>query len=113
MRTLNLSATAQVTLDASGNGTAFTGPGSFLEVWSDLTVSVRCSTNVKEALCSVFTGASTDPGNYACGTTWGSTGDSSTNVGTVQMGGNVFAVWTGGDAGAKATLSITGTKVVT
>ena len=30
----------------------------------------------------------------------------------VRVGGNVFAVWTGGDPGALATLTVTGTKAV-
>ncbi len=112
MRTLPLVAKAYTTLDGNGNGTAYIGPYSFREQWSGLTASVRCSTNVKEAICSVYSGAGPTPGYFTDATTWGSTGDSTQNLSTCQMGGNVFAVWTGGDAGAQAVLTITGTKMV-
>jgi hypothetical protein len=112
MRQLRLTAKAYVTLDGSGNGTASAGPQSPGEQWSDLVASVRVATNVSEAICSVYAGAAATPGYFAGATTWGSTGDSTSDLGTVLVGGNVFAVWTGGDHGARATLTITGTKLV-
>lgn len=112
MRELRLTAKAYVTLDGSGNGTASTGPLSPGEQWKNLTASVRVSTNTKEAICSIYAGAAATPGYFADATSWGSTGDSTANLGTVLVGGNVFAVWTGGDAGGKAVLTVTGTKVV-
>lgn len=112
MRQLPLNAKAYVTLDGNGNGTAYTGPLSPGEVWSGLTVSVSVATNVNEATCSIYGGAAATPGYFADATTWGSTGDSTTNVGTIRVGGNVFAVWTGGDPGARATVTITGTRQV-
>ncbi len=112
MRQIRLSTKAYATLDGSGNGTASIGPLSPGEQWSDLTVSVSVATNAKEATCRIYGGAAATPGYFADGTTWGSTGDSTTNLGTVQVGGNVFAVWTGGDPGAKATMTVTGTKAV-
>lgn len=112
MRELPLSAKAYVTLDGSGNGTAYTGPQSPGESWSNLTAAVKVATNAKEATCAVYAGAAATPGYFTGATTWGSTGDSTTNVPVVKVGGNVFAVWTGGDPGAKATLTVTGTKAV-
>lgn len=112
MRDLPLNVKAFTTLNANGNGTAFTGPLSPGEVWSNLTVSVKVATNVSEANCSMYAGAAATPGYFADGTTWGSTGDSSTNIPSVRVGGNVFAVWVDGDPGARATLTITGTKSV-
>ena len=112
LRTLPLNAKAYVTLDGSGNGTASTGPESSGEVWSGLTAAVRASTNVNEAICSTYAGAAATPGYFAGATTWGSTGDSTTNLPVVKVGGNVFAVWTGGDPGAQAVLTVTGTKQV-
>jgi len=112
MRELPLKATASVTLSASGAGTAYVGPQSSGEQWSDITAAVRVATNVNEAICSTYAGAGATP-SYFCGaTTWGSTGDSTTNVPVVHVGGNVFALWTGGDAGQVATLTVTGTKLV-
>lgn len=111
MRQLPLSAKAYVTLDGSGNGTASTGPLSFGEQWTDATASVRVATNTDEAICSIYAGAGATPGYFVSSTTWGSTGDS-TSVPVVKVGGNVFAVWTGGDPGAQATLTVTGTRTV-
>ena len=112
MRQLPLNAKAYTTLDANGNGTASTGPESFREQWSNLTASVRASSNVNEAICSVYGGAAATPGYFSGATTWGSTGDSTTNLPAVQVGGNVWAVWTGGDPGAQAVLTVTGTRSV-
>jgi hypothetical protein len=112
MRTLPLNAKAFTVLDGDGNGTAYTGPQSFRESWSGLSAAVRASTNDNEAICSTYAGPAATPGYFAGATTWGSTGDSTTNLPTVQVGGNVWAVWTGGDPGATATLTVTGTKTV-
>lgn len=111
-RTLPLTAKAYVTLDGSGNGTAYTGPLSPGEQWGGLTVSVKVATNASEAGCSIYAGAAATPGYFADGTTWGSTGDSTQNVPQVRVGGNVFAVWAGGDPGAKAVMTVTGTRTV-
>lgn len=112
MRTLPLNVKAYATLSGAGAGTASIGPLSPGEQWSDLTVSVSVATNTAEATCRTYAGAAATPGYFCDGTTWGSTGDSTTNVGTVRVGGNVFAVWSGGDAGAKATMTISGTRTV-
>jgi hypothetical protein len=112
MRTLPLTAKAYATLDSNGDGTASTGPVSPGEVWSGLTVGVSVATNTHEAQCLVYAGAAPTPGYFGDGTLFGSTGNSTQNVGTVRVGGNVFAVWTGGDPGARATMVITGTRQV-
>ena len=112
MRQLPLNAKAYVTLDGSGNGTASIGPLSLGEVWDGLTAAVRVATNVNEAICSVYSGAAADAGYFRGATTWGSTGDSTGQLSQVRVGGQVFAVWKGGDAGALATLTVTGTRTV-
>ncbi len=113
MRTLPLNAKAYTTLDGSGNGTASVGPPSPGEIWSQLQASVKVATNAAEATCSVYAGAGAPTAGYFSGaTTWGSTGDSTQNLPDVRVGGNIWAVWTGGDPGAQATLTVTGTKQV-
>jgi hypothetical protein len=112
MRQLPLNVSAQVTLDGSGNGTASIGPLSPGEVWDDLTAAVRVATNVNEAIASVYAGAAATAGYFRGATTWGSTGDSTSQLPQVRVGGQVFAVWTGGDAGQVATLTVTGTRTV-
>jgi hypothetical protein len=113
MRQLPLNVKAYTVLDGSGNGTASIGPLSYGEMWSDIIASVSVATNANEAICQVYAGAAATPGYFQAATTWGSTGDSSTNLGTVRVGGNVFAVWSNGDPGARATMTVTGTKTVT
>jgi hypothetical protein len=112
VRQLPLNVSAQVTLDGSGDGTASIGPLSSGEVWSGLTAAVRVATNVNEAICSIYSGAAATAGYGRGATTWGSTGDSTSQLSEVRVGGQVFAVWTGGDAGQVATLTVTGTKLV-
>lgn len=112
MRQLPLNVKAYATLSGAGAGTASIGPLSPGEQWSDLTVSVSVATNVAEATCRIYAGAAPTPGYFADGTTWGSTGDSTTNARIVRVGGNVWAAWSGGDAGAKATMTISGTRAV-
>lgn len=112
MRQLPLSVKAYAILDGDGNGTAWTGPLSPGEVWDNLTVSVSVATNTDEAQCLIYGGAAPTPGYFWDGTLFGSTGNSTANTGTVRVGGNVFAVWTGGDHYAKATMVITGTRQV-
>lgn len=111
-RQLPLNAKAYVTLDGDGNGTAYVGPQSYQEQWTGVQAAVKVATNAAEATCSVYAGAAATQGYFCGATTWGSTGDSTGNVPVVKVGGNVFAVWTGGDPGAQATLTVTGTKTV-
>ena len=114
MRILSLSKQAQVKLDANGNGTASTGPSLPGEVWTPpITASVRATTNVNEAICTVYAGWGVDPVNFQDATTWGSTGDSDNSINIpLHPGQYVFAVWSGGDSGATATINVTGTRQV-
>jgi hypothetical protein len=109
-RNLPLSASAQTVLDSSGNGTAEIGPQSPGETWqAGFIAAVRTqeTTVTDEAICRVYCG-----GRFIGGTTWGSTGDSSSDTPQLGVGQVVTAEWTGGDAGATAVLDITGTKTV-
>jgi hypothetical protein len=112
MRELPLNAKAYATLDANGNGEASTGPQSPGERWDGINAAVSVATNANEATCSLYAGAAATPGYLQGATTWGSTGNSGPISASVRVGGNVFAVWTGGDPGAKATLTITGKRSV-
>jgi hypothetical protein len=99
--------------DSGGDGTISVGPTAAGEIWqAGFTVAVHCSTNVSEAMCRVYCGAGASPAYFVGSTTWGSTGDSTTNTPQLQVGQQVWAVWTGGDSGATAYLSITGMRTV-
>lgn len=110
MTAVPLSESQPVTLNGSGNGTAKLAP-AFGETWSPSTVSVKASSSIKEAQCRIYLGTDTSDANFVDGTLSGSTGDSTDRVtGPVRLPNCIFAVWTGGDAGAQATLAVLGSK---
>lgn len=108
-RTLPLNQSVTGKLNGSGNGTSGElGPSASGETWQVTLISVKCSTNVSEAICSVFLN-----GALVGTTTWGSTGDSDTGITLPMAVGQVLtATWTGGDANATGTLTAMGTRTV-
>jgi len=101
--------TSTVVLDSEGNGTCpGLGPTAPGETWTVTLISVQCSTNVSESIASVYLGLA------LLGTsTWGSTGDSDTGISQFVAGGQqITGVWTGGDAGAVASMTVSGTRTV-
>lgn len=119
MTEVSLSASVQVVLDASGNGTAKVGPLGHGEVWSPQVASVHvtpkppATTITNSPICKVYVGSSVTDSTFVDGTFTGEQ-DSTDNVrGTsVRIGQFVWGVWTGGDVGATAILNVTGTKDV-
>lgn len=105
---------ASVVLNGSGNGTAKVGPISARERWTPSVISVSATTNTKEAACSIYVGASASDPYFIDASFSGSSGDSTDRgaAKTVRVGQYVFAVWTGGDAGATATVRVNGTKEI-
>jgi hypothetical protein len=100
---------ASVTLDGSGNGIASLGPTRVREHWQLVSASVKASSNVKEAQCSLYVGPSISPSSFISQTATGSSGDTCSLGGNdIQTGMQVWAQWTGGDAGAIATLTPNG-----
>ena len=96
-----------------GGGSCFIGPTGQGEIWNaGFTVSVHCSSNNLEATCKVYCGDSISPANFTDGTTWGSTGDSTTNTPEVRTGQYVFAVWSGADSQSTGYLNVNGTRTV-
>lgn len=113
---LPLNESGSVTLDGSGNGTLKLRPPGPSEHWFPTVASVKCSTAVSEAACRIYVGQSASDQNFVDGTLSGSTGDSTDAVGGYEIARtrdpNIIAVWSGGDAGATATMQINGTKTV-
>jgi hypothetical protein len=116
--TVSLDQSAVVTLNALGAGTAQLGPRNQRETWEPAVVSVKTNqapgSIVNEAACKIYAGPdATDP-NYVDGTLSGSTGDSSGNIAGQDLvcGEYVFAVWSGGDAGAQGRVNVSGTKLL-
>jgi hypothetical protein len=110
-QTVPLNESVPIVLDGSGNGTARLGPASHGEAWHPDTTSVKASSNTNEAQCRIYAGDSPTDRNFIDGTLSGSTGDSTDRVnGPIRMPNAVFAVWSGGDPTATATLRVQGTK---
>jgi hypothetical protein len=115
MRTVPLNETQSVTLNGSGAGTVKIGPVGHAVTWSPAVASVSCvpSPPTNEAQCKIFVGEDTTQRNYRDGTFSGSSGDATDKVaGTIRMGKFVWAVWTGGDPGASATLTLSGEAMI-
>ena len=113
MPRVSLRETAVVTLDGSGGGIAKVGPLSAREVWYPDNVSISITGATKQASAIVYMGPDTTQSNFRDTSTFGS-GDSSgaCNADVIKCGMYVWAVWTGGDAGKQAILTVTGLKDV-
>lgn len=113
---VTLNQSAVVTLNGAGAGTAQLGPIGQRESWTPAVVSVKTSQApgaiVNEAQCKIYAGPDTSDSNFVDGTLSGSTGDSTGNIAgqSVMCGEYVWAVWTGGDAGAQGRVIVSGTK---
>ena len=115
-RLLTLTRTASVTLDGTGAGTVQTGPSSPGEVWRPAQVSVSCSAVVSTGTCqaNIYVGGSASQSTFVDGTFSGDTGDTSDAIGgrVLRPGQSVFCVWSGGVAGATATMVVAGEREV-
>jgi len=113
MATGSLVTAVAVTLNGSGNGTASIGPLTAREVWTLTSVACSVSTHVSEATFAVYVGDRVYPGGLRDQSFSGSSGDSTDRItDPIRSGWKVWGVWTGGDPGATATMSLTGTKEI-
>jgi hypothetical protein len=116
MRTLTLSPSANVTLDSNGDGTAQLGPRSAGEIWYPELVSVTVSepSITSQAQCQIYCGPDTSAAFLVDGTLSGSTGDATGKIAgqVVRPGSWIWAVWSNGDPGATAIMTIQGTRTV-
>lgn len=113
MPTLPLSEAAFVTLDGSGNGTARLGPNAHGVVWKPSRVAIKTSSAVLSPVCQLFAGNTATSENFIDGTFTGQQNATDSIVGQeLRLGMYVWAVWTGGDIGAQATVTVTGSKDV-
>ena len=110
-----LNQTVSVVLNGSGAGTASIGPLSAREVWYPKNVSVNTvqTSITNESQCAIQVG-DVNTRRQRDATQSGSTGDATdkVNADTVRCGEKVWAVWTGGDAGVTAVMTVTGEKDV-
>lgn len=104
---LVLDESASVKLDANGNGTVRLGPSSTRQTWNVTQMSVRVTSNTREPTAIVYqnTKASILANTYSGSLDGGP-------VNAIVRNGFIACEWTGGDAGAVATLFLQGTIVV-
>lgn len=112
-----LNENGSVKLDGSGNGTLRMVPFGGQETWLPSAVSVKTGQSMitNEAQCRIYVGPSASDQYFVDGTLSGSTGDSTDRVNGMQVdthGSYLWAVWTGGDAGASGVMVVTGTRQV-
>lgn len=112
--TADLNESATVILDGTGTGQAKLSPvGARYSgyEWEPAMCYVSVSTNAKEAKATTYVsyGIQSAQPTDAIGTTiTGSTGDTCTMSQKLKPGDWVITKWTGGDAGAVATMRLTG-----
>lgn len=110
-QTLPLLESAQVTLDGSGNGAIIIGPQYAMQKWIPTGVSCQTTTNVSEPVFKVYHGKSSGA-QLLDGTYTGS--NDSTTMGNIFIyhGDALYCAWTGGDPGAIASVTISGTMEI-
>jgi hypothetical protein len=106
---MSLMKTAQVTLNASGNGKITMTPGTYGVTWHLTQASVRTiqSAITKEASAQLESFPYPLPGTKS-----GSSGDTTGLDLTLSASQQISCTWTGGDPGAVATLSISGMQMI-
>lgn len=110
-----LSDFVQITLDGSGGGTARLGPRAHGQVWKPTVASIKMAgpTPAGLATCFVYAGGYVGDANFV-DSTYDVNNDSTDRVTgqALALGQYVFAVWSGGNPGALATLTVNGTKEI-
>jgi hypothetical protein len=92
-----------VVLNASGAGSVRLGPYSLAQRWHITGASVKVSSNTSEPAANLYKGSR---GSFLAGTYTGS--NDSTDLDVILDNGVILCEWTGGDAGATATLYLRG-----
>lgn len=106
-----LQESASVTLDGSGNGTVSIGPSSQFQIWNVTNEGCNVTSNTNEPVFKLYKSSGISAGAFLGGSNQGSNDSASIDV-TLYSGMKLTGVWTGGDAGATATLALQGTMTV-
>jgi len=106
-----LSVSASTVLDVNGNGQVQPGPQLAGVSWSPSNVGIvvtPVSTTVVSTF-KVYNGAAQDQ-NFIGGTYTGDSNSSAISVPDMHPGSVITGVWSGGNPGATATMTLTGTQ---
>lgn len=118
-RTLTLTASAIGSTNGSGNGSIQLGPGAPGTIWYPTSVSIYMTgsyptvSGSNTPLCTIYTGGASNPSNQV-DVTFQVLGASSSVISgqVIYPGQYIYAVWQYGNANAKITFNIYGTKQV-
>lgn len=104
---LQLDEGVSVLLGATGGGTVTIGPKRVGQTWRVRSAGVQVATNTLEPTAKLYLGGAS-PSNFLGGSYTGSN-DSDNQLDVLLFRGQVLTcVWSGGDVGARATLSLYG-----
>jgi hypothetical protein len=110
-RTLNLNQNANVTLDQYGNGTVQAGPQIPGVTWTVTLAACTTASVVNTPVFNLYLGDPIPQNNL--GGTYSGNNDEYTPLSAVLPNGQYMTgQWTGGDPGALATMTLTGTQQV-
>lgn len=99
-----------IVLDANGNGRAAIGPTYGPPTWHVTSIGVRTSSPGQGNIPMCATYRATEDSNGWLDTTYDGSADSNTVTFDITQGTQIIAVWTGGNPGDVATLSVLGTR---
>lgn len=108
-----LNVSASVVLNASGNGTVTLGPTRPGVSWTPAIVAVTVNPT-SATVTSVFMlyNGSAQPGNFIAGSYTGDINSSGLALPPMFAGQIITGVWSGGNPGATATMTLTGTQSI-
>ena len=110
-RSIGLSQTAIVTLNADGNGMVTLGPSSPGTVWMPTSCVISATSNNSGTTQFAMYQNYIADATFAGGSLTGSNDTASLDM-TLYPGQTILGVWSGGDAGATAVLTVYGQQQV-
>jgi hypothetical protein len=111
-RTLNLSVNGNVTLDDNGSGTITLGPNITGVIWTVTLVACATTSTVNTPVFNLYQSINPDPTMFLGGTYSGNNDEYTPILVTLYSGQGMTGQWVNGDAGATATMTLTGTQQV-
>lgn len=105
---LDLNESAQVVLGAGGNGSVAIGPLYSAQTWRPTMISIKVSSNASEPTFNYYWGKTAGLANQLGGTFVGSNNQDTLDGRVLHPGDSWLCVWTGGDVGATASVTLTG-----
>ena len=97
-----------IQLNGSGNGSVVIGPTNPMQIWIPTMAATTVSSNVNEPTLKLYRGKTASGGGYIGGTYTASNDSTDLNGYVLYPNDGILAVWTGGDAGAIATIKLYG-----